>query len=112
MLGAEFGGTDLFDGGIAVAAEDGREGSCPTDGWAGVRLPAGLVTGREECGVRVVSDRCDGVVAAGRSHGKNETVDEQRGGERGAALVAGWKKTCLGFDAVRQAISPVCGGFY
>jgi len=34
------------------------------DGWAGIRLPAGLVAGWEERGVRVVSKGRDGIVAA------------------------------------------------
>src|SRR5208283_2221732 len=109
-LGAGLEGIDLLDDGIIVAAEAGIQGGSAAYGWAGIRLPAGLVAGREECGVRVVPKGCDGIVAAGFGEREDACADERRGGECRAAMVAGWKTDCVGFDAVQQALSCVHGG--
>src|SRR5208283_562518 len=99
-LGTGLEGIDLLDGGIVVAAEVGFQGGSATNGWAGIRLSAGLVAGWEERRVRVVSKRCDGIVAAGFGELEDEAAHEWWSSECGAAVVAGWEEDCVGFDAV------------
>ena len=43
--------------------------------------------------------------------GKTQTIDGGRGGQCGAAMVAGRKKGGLGFNELQQAISHFCGRY-
>ena len=83
-----------------MAAEIGFDNGDADHGWGGIRLSTGLVAGWKVGGVCDLSERCDGVVAAGCGERENACVDERWRGECGAAVVARWEEDCLDFDGV------------
>src|SRR5205814_7254099 len=63
-VGAKFERTCLFDGGFALASIARFQRSRSTDRRPGLRLPTGLVAGREKYPLHVLPKRRDGIVAA------------------------------------------------
>src|SRR5277367_2255657 len=90
----------VFDGRVAVAAEDYRDFGDAADGWGWIRLPAGLVSRWKIHCVHFVPERCAGAVAAGCEERRGEAVDERWRGECGTAVVSGWEETCFCFDGL------------
>ncbi len=88
---------------------DSKQAMQMTDGGR-LRLPARLVAGWKERGVRLLSERCDGIVAVDGGDGRNQATNTRRRGKRGTTLVARREKNCLGFHAIQQAIPYFCGG--
>jgi len=114
-LGAGLERVDLFDGGLAVEAET-RFRSCHSDyGRNWLRLPAGLVAGREKCRLCFLPERCDGTLAAESNHGKKFSTYQRRRRKCRAAVVARAEKRSSGFprnttDASTSSLADVTNG--
>src|SRR5882762_4681717 len=75
---------------------------------SGLRLPAGLVTGRALHRLCIRSGGSDRAVAAESEFGSHAATDPWWCGQRRAALLSGWSTSRLCIDCLPPPLSPVC----